>query len=164
MWVARNEGETNGNAHRCVAGSLQQQRRLDQCRSLPTRAHRTDLWQAWVFAGNCSRSANCLAIDWTAERICALEWTWPENHRLSTTSRPKCIKIQKAEAIGDARRKRPRCYHATQHYASQPYTASVPASCRDPTPFALTIDSQQRKSHAEPTPSPFRRTRLRSGL
>jgi hypothetical protein len=27
----KRKGETNGNAHRCVAGSLQQQRRLDQC-------------------------------------------------------------------------------------------------------------------------------------
>src|ERR1700730_8116544 len=38
----KRKGETNGNAHRCVAGSLQQQRRLDQCRPL-LRAHRPNL-------------------------------------------------------------------------------------------------------------------------
>src|SRR6266481_4150503 len=38
----KRKGETNGNAHRCVAGSLQQQRRLDQCRPF-LRAHRPDL-------------------------------------------------------------------------------------------------------------------------
>ncbi len=34
MSCENRKGETNGNAHRCVAGSLQQQRRFDQCRPL----------------------------------------------------------------------------------------------------------------------------------
>jgi hypothetical protein len=56
----KRKGETNGNAHRRVAGSLHQQRRLDQCRPLP-RAHRPDLRHVMCVADNCSRSANCLA-------------------------------------------------------------------------------------------------------